>query len=207
MATERTKPPARIASATICANLTRGNNHPHHGREQLEYSMADKPVFFDASGRRAANVSYVGWTAAVVSGLLAAAFLASLVFVDTHVPGLIMPGRLTAIHIPELERKAHDPELLRLAALLAVEARQHREEVARARRLRAERGGVQRELSAILKPQQGRPLSIAFYPNWQASAFDALRHALPRLDWVMPTWLNLQGPNLDLNSAYNDHVF
>src|SRR5215472_17633997 len=169
--------------------------------------MAEKPVFFDASGRRAASVTVVGWTAALVSGLLAAAFLASLILIDTKVPALIMPGRLTAIHVPELEKKAQDPELLKLAARLAVEARQRREETARARRLRAERGGVQRALAAILKPQQGRPLSIGFYPNWQISAFDALRHALPHLDWVMPTWLNLQGSNLDLKSAYDDRVF
>src|SRR5215472_3112692 len=170
--------------------------------------MAEKPVFFDASGRRAASVTAVGWTAAIVSGLLAAAFLASLILIDTKVPGLIMPGHLTAIHIPELEKKAQDPELLKLAARLAVEARQRREEVARARRLRAERGGVQRALAAILKPQQGRPLSIGFYPNWgnldqRHAAFDALRHALPHLDWVAPTWLALQGANLDLKPAYD----
>jgi cellulose synthase/poly-beta-1,6-N-acetylglucosamine synthase-like glycosyltransferase/peptidoglycan/xylan/chitin deacetylase (PgdA/CDA1 family) len=170
--------------------------------------MAEKPVFFDASGRRAASVTVVGWTAAIVSGLLAAAFLASLILIDTKVPGLIMPGRLTAIHIPELEKKAQDPELLKLAARLAVEARQRREEIARAHRLRAERGGVQRALAAILKPQQGRPLSIGFYPNWgnrdqRQAALDALKHALPHLDWVVPTWLNLQGPNLDLKPAYD----
>ena len=176
--------------------------------------MADKPVFFDASGRRAASVTAVGWTAAVVSGLLAAAFLASLVLIDTKVPGLIMPGHLTAIHIPELEKKAQDPELLRLAARLAVEARQRREEIARARRLRAEKGGVQRALAAILKPQKGRPLSIAFYPNWgtqdqRQTDFGALKHALAHLDWVVPTWLALQGPNLALKSSYDtfdDHA-
>src|SRR5580692_4653316 len=121
--------------------------------------MSNKPVFFDATGRRAAGVTFAGWAAALVSGLLAAAFVVSLVFVDTNVPGLILPGHLTAIHIPDLERKAQDPELLRIAARLAVEARAKREEVARAKRLRAERGGVQRALAAILKPQAGRSLA------------------------------------------------
>src|SRR5262249_51464783 len=41
----------------------------------------------------------------------------------------------------------------------------------------------------------------------QASAFDDLQHVLPHLDWVVPTWLNLQGTNLDLKDAYNDRVF
>jgi len=164
--------------------------------------MVQKPVFFDATGRRAAGVTFVGWSAAIVSGVLAAAFLASLALFDAKVPGLILPGRLTAIHTPELERKAQDPELLRIAARLAREARQRREEVARAKRLRAQNGGVQRALSAILKPQAGRPLSIAFYPNWGATAYDAMRHALPKLDWVMPTWLSLQTPGMTFKPAY-----
>ncbi|MBV9331692.1 MAG: glycosyltransferase [Alphaproteobacteria bacterium] len=169
--------------------------------------MANKPVFFDSTGRRAVGVTVAGWTAAVISGVLAAAFVASLILVDSHVPSLLLPGRLTAIHIPELEKKAQDPELLRIAARLAVEARQKREDIARAKRLRAQKGGVQRALAAILKPQAGRPLSIGFYPNWQESAFAALRHALPHLDWVIPTWLSLQGPDLKLNSAYSDHLY
>jgi cellulose synthase/poly-beta-1,6-N-acetylglucosamine synthase-like glycosyltransferase/peptidoglycan/xylan/chitin deacetylase (PgdA/CDA1 family) len=173
--------------------------------------MANKPVFFDATGRRALGVTFAGWTAAILSALLAAAFVVSLVFVDTNVPGLIMPGRLTAIHIPELERKAQDPELLRLAAKLAVEARQRREEIARANRLHHQHGAGQRARLAILKPQPGRSLAIGFYPNWGEEGgrapFDDLQHVLPHLDWVMPTWLTLQGPNLDLKDAYNEHDF
>ena len=195
-----------MAGVATCAILTRCNQRPIGKPEPLEYSMADKPVFFDASGRRAQSVTVIGWTAAIVSIVLAAAFMASLALVDTKVPGVIMPGRLTAIHIPELERSARDPELLRIAARLALEARQRREEIARARRLKSEKAGVQRALSAILKPQAGRPLSIAFYPNWgdPNTVYDAMRHALPKLDWIMPTWLNLQGPDLTLKTWYNN---
>ena len=52
----------------------------------------------------------------------------------------------------------------------------------------------------------GRPLSIAFYPNWEPSAYDSLRLALPSLDWVVPTWLSLQGPNLKFKDAYSKKV-
>ena len=169
--------------------------------------MANKPIFFDASGRRAAGVSLVGWIAAIVSALLGAAFVASLVMVDTNVPGLILPGRLTAIRTLDFEKKALAPELLRQAQRLAIEARVHREEVARANRLRLERGAGSRARGAILRPQKGRPLAIGFYPSWQASAFDSLQHALPHLDWVVPTWLSLQGPNLALKSTYSDRVY
>ena len=170
--------------------------------------MANKPIFFDASGRRATGVSIAGWVAAVVSLLLGAAFIASLVIADTNVQGLILPGRLTAVRFPDLEKKALEPQFLRQAQRLAIEARLRREEVARVNRARMERSAKSRlQRAAILRPQKGRPLSVGFYPNWQESAFDSLQHALPRLDWVVPTWLNLQGPHLDLKSAFSDRVY
>ena len=170
--------------------------------------MANKPIFFDASGRRATSVSIAGWVAAGVSLLLGAAFIASLVIADTNVQGLILPGRLTAVRIKDLEKKALEPQFLRQAQRLAIEARRRREDVARSNRAKMERSAKSRQArAAILRPQKGRPLAIGFYPSWQASAFDSLQHALPHLDWVVPTWLSLQGPNLDLKSAYSDRVY
>jgi peptidoglycan-N-acetylglucosamine deacetylase len=168
--------------------------------------MADKPIFFDSTGRRAARVSFVGWAAAVVSTILAAGFVASLVVVP-EMGNINLPGRLTAIHLPELEKKALAPGLLRFAERLAAEARARREEFARARRLWIQRNSGPRALSAILKPQDARSLSIAFYPNWQQDvSFPALKRALPQIDWVLPTWLALQGPNLVLNTASDNRT-
>jgi cellulose synthase/poly-beta-1,6-N-acetylglucosamine synthase-like glycosyltransferase/peptidoglycan/xylan/chitin deacetylase (PgdA/CDA1 family) len=163
--------------------------------------MSDKPVFFDATGRRAAGASIVGWTAAVISLILGAAFLYSLITTVPIATRFKFPGHLTAITIPDLEKRAQAPALVRSAARLGAEARARREELARVRRERNERGLKSRTLASILKPQANRPLSIAFYPNWEASAYPALQYALPRLDWLIPTWLALQGPNLDLKSA------
>src|SRR6185295_10174839 len=98
--------------------------------------MSDKPVFFDASGRRAVRVSLVGWTAVVVSLALGAAFAASLV-VAPQVTQLRLPGRLTAT--PTLEKKALAPGLLRSAARLATEAQMRRRERARLRMAREQR--------------------------------------------------------------------
>src|SRR5262252_5809437 len=159
--------------------------------------MSDKPVFFDATGRRAAGASIVGWTAAVISLILGATFVYSLLTTVPIATRFKLPGHLTAITIPDLEKRAQAPALVRSAARLGAEARARREELARVRRERNERGLKSRTLASILKPQPGRPLSIAFYPNWEASAYPALQYALPKLDWVIPTWLALQGPNLD----------
>ena len=166
--------------------------------------MANKPVFFDATGRRAFGASVVGWTAMVVSLVLGAAFVASLLTVPTAAP-LHLPGRMTGVVIHDLERKAQAPALVRSAERLAMEARNRREEVARLRRERNERGLRTRPLSAILKPQGNRALAAAFYPTWPTAdaAYPSLLRALPKLDWVMPTWLALQGPNLELKSTFD----
>ena len=162
--------------------------------------MSDKPVFFDASGRRAVRASVVGWTAAVVSLVLGAVFVVSLMAAP-QVTQLRLPGRLTAITTQILEKKALDPGLLRSAARLASEAQTRRKERARLSLERERRHLPTRVLSAMLRPQPDRPLSIAFYPNWEASASSSLKSALPKLDWLMPTWLALQGPDLKLKSV------
>ena len=159
--------------------------------------MANKPVFFDATGRRAFGASVVGWTAGIVSLILGAAFVVSLLTVPAAEP-LRLPGRLTAI----LEKKAKAPGLLRSAAHLAAEARARQAAIARSER--NERGLRARQLASILKPQAGRPLTTAFYPNWgQAAgyAYASLTRELPKLDWLMPTWMALQGQNLDFKNT------
>jgi cellulose synthase/poly-beta-1,6-N-acetylglucosamine synthase-like glycosyltransferase/peptidoglycan/xylan/chitin deacetylase (PgdA/CDA1 family)/spore germination protein YaaH len=162
--------------------------------------MKDKQIFFDATGRRAMGTSIVGWTAGVISLVLGAVFVFSLVNAPSGVlPHL--PGRLTAIAIHDLEKKAQAPGLVRAAERLATEARARRSELAQQRRTRNERGLRTRPLDSILKPQTNRALSIAFYPNWEPAAYASLLRALPKIDWLMPTWLALQGPNLDLKSA------
>lgn len=167
--------------------------------------MANKPIFFDATGRRAAHVSTIGWVAAVVSTLVGIAFLASLIAIP-HFNALKLPGQLSAVPPAELQKQAHAPGLLHSAAKLAAQARARRERLAR-ERLRRERGWRHNAPAGILKPQDGRPLSIAFYPTWGSANFSALQRALPSLDWVVPTWLNLQGPDLKLNQTFDQRVY
>ena len=87
--------------------------------------MTKKPIFFDATGRRAARISLFGWTAAVVSTVLGVAFVASLV-VAPQMTSVTFANRLTAIHLPELVKKATAPGLLKSAGRLAAEARARR---------------------------------------------------------------------------------
>ena len=165
--------------------------------------MANKPIFFDASGRRAGRVSLIGWIVVVVGTVVAASALATLVSISA--PKDLPFGRMTAIHLPELEKKAEAPGLLKSAEKLALEARARREELSQLRKRRAERG--LRELPAQLLPQPGRSLALGFYnPTWSPDPLSALKSTLVHLDWVLPVWLPLQGPDLKLNTKFDPHL-
>ena len=111
-----------------------------------------------------------------------------------------LPGRLDGSLNAKFGKKALDPGLLRSAARLATEAQTRRKERARLRLEREQRNLPTRVLSSLLRPQPDRPLAIAFYPNWESSAYLS-QHALPKIDWLMPTWLALQGPDLKLKTV------
>ncbi|MBI3675148.1 MAG: glycosyltransferase [Proteobacteria bacterium] len=165
--------------------------------------MANKPIFLDASGRRAVLLSILGWAAAIVSTVLGVAFIASL-FVAPSVGRIKLPGQIFAVATQELTKQARAPGLLHSATQLAEQAVENRQELRREKRIQKE---LRRNTYANAKrAHPGRPLSVAFFPNWEASAFDSLKVALPHLDWVMPTWLSLHGPDLAFKDAYDKRV-
>ena len=51
-----------------------------------------------------------------------------------------------------------------------------------------------------------RSLSIGFYVNWDDNSYPALKRALPHLDWLIPGWLNLEGPTMDLKTNIEDRA-
>jgi spore germination protein YaaH len=57
------------------------------------------------------------------------------------------------------------------------------------------------QLIAAQGPQESRPLTIGFYVTWDDSSFASLEAALPKLDWVVPSWLELAGANMELKAA------
>jgi cellulose synthase/poly-beta-1,6-N-acetylglucosamine synthase-like glycosyltransferase/peptidoglycan/xylan/chitin deacetylase (PgdA/CDA1 family) len=156
--------------------------------------MANKPIFFDASGRRAARTSYLGWIAAIFSTILGVGVIISIVHTD-QLKTLPLQDRYSAVQLPDLEKKALKPGLLKAATRLAAQARARRIELRLLRH--AHNTGPSRVLPAILKPQPARSLAIGFYTNWNEASYPSLKRALPVLDWVVPTWLTLHGPNLD----------
>lgn len=156
--------------------------------------MADKPIFFDETGRRAARLSLLGWAGAIVSTVLGIAFLASIL-VSQNISTPDLRAKLTPDN--RLVRRAVDPSLLRPAVRLAAEAQ--RAALVRAWRARHRQPG--RDLAAALLPHPDRPLVLAFYDSSDNTdtSYPALKRALPKLDWFLPAWLSLAGPGMALH--------
>ena len=171
--------------------------------------MAHQPVFFDASGRRAARVRILTWSVGLAAFAILLGFAVSLTLVPP-VTGLDLPGRATASDTDNVANnlaghligRAQKPGLLPRAERLAAAVRKRRMEESLYTPQQPERA-----LPAILKPQKGRPLAIGFYTNWGGkddASWPSLRRSLKHLDWVVPSWLTLDGPKLDFKIAL-DH--
>jgi peptidoglycan-N-acetylglucosamine deacetylase len=172
--------------------------------------MTDKPVFFDASGRRSARMSLVGRIAGVAAIFVGAIFLASLL-IEPHIASPTLPGRLSAVRAAELERRAADPGLLKAAARLAAEVRAERAALARIWKQKGSSWGQSIHEPSSLRPRSDRPLAIGFYPSrvetsTEELSYPDLKRIGSKLDWFVPAWLNLQGPNLALTQHLDKHA-
>ena len=159
-------------------------------------AMVNKPIFFDASGRRAARIKVIAWVVGLAAFVILAGFTTSLIL-SPPVTGLDLQGGRT-VQTPNLVKRAQKPGLLLRAERLAAHARKQRlDQIAK---LRHAQGALpSRVLPAILKPQAGRPLSIGFYTNWGGKddpSWPSLKRSLKDLDWVIPVWATLDGPDL-----------
>src|SRR6476619_5043036 len=182
----------------------------------LEPPMIGKPVFFDPTGGRARLLQAFAWVVGTLSAIIMVLFAAILVVVyrpedksfdqqlsaHTSIRCAWAPTCSPAHAITD--SNAADPELLKTASKLASDLRE-RERDLRTHHPQAET--VNRHpLPAPLRGSKERSLSIGFYVNWDDNSYPALKRALPHLDWVIPSWLSLEGPDLELKADVDDRV-
>ena len=162
--------------------------------------MANSPIFFDASGRRAVRIRILAWVVGIALLVISVGFATSLALAPP-VTVLDLPGRSAATPA-NLVKRAQKPGLLARAERLATAARKQRlEDIARLRRNQS--ALASRALPAILKPQDGRPLAIGFYTNFAGQddpSWPSLKRSLKNLDWVVPVWMLLDGPDLQFKT-------
>src|SRR5215472_3392209 len=177
--------------------------------------MTGKPVFFDSTGQRGRVLSWMTRTLGTISALVIGLFMATLAVVDqpgmerpdssTHHPSIRCAWQPTCLPAHALNvTNAAQSELLKAAANLAANLRKEQ----RALRTRSPQAEVvdRRPVPASLAVPGNRSVSIGFYASWDDNSYPALKRALPHLDWIIPSWLSLSGPDMSLKASVDDRV-
>jgi hypothetical protein len=143
-------------------------------------------VFRDPTGRRAMSLKVIGWFMAI-----------SIAIVVIYVVGDYVVA----------QPSADEGQSTRLASLFRPDARLSvsgtgylPEEPPNATTMvtsAVSEGGRDQGPAALSALTGERPLSIAFYANEDAASFSALDRA-PHLDWVVPAWLSMSGPTMEV---------
>lgn len=143
-------------------------------------------------------LTYLGWTVSVLSTIVLGLFVASIFFLPNEgVLPLDPPRKRTGI--AAASDIAQRRELLPAARRLADAARSR---MTSARWQRPTMPKItEKQLIAARERSGSRPLSIGFYVTWDDSSFASLETAISKLDWVVPSWLELTGPDLELKTG------
>ena len=166
--------------------------------------MSHKPVFFDPTGKRAQFLRRIKWL--VGSGLLliTITFIVYLLAIDPSSTS-DLTGKAAALFRIPLNGTSYDKIVPESAKRVAAELRAKQRELIRdARVVSAHKARPKSALAWFSKEPVSRPLSMGFYANWDDNSLPSLKRALPHLDWVIPAWLNLQGPDMALHSELNN---
>jgi poly-beta-1,6 N-acetyl-D-glucosamine synthase len=161
--------------------------------------MQKKPVFFDPTGRRAWRVIGLAWAAILFLLAVGIGFCFSIATVPPPSTGLLS---FLQTHVHRIDSgKLAAPDLAKTADLLAVEARARAKAARTARADRFKQTVAPKSLLAETNANPDKPLSIGFYANWDDNSLPSLKRALPQLDSVVPTWIQLTGPNLAMETS------
>ncbi|MDQ6787613.1 MAG: glycosyltransferase [Acidobacteriota bacterium] len=162
-------------------------------------SAGKKPVFFDNKGRRWRAFNYIGWTTAIAAAGLLTFFMAS-VLINPFLPQIhlkpieVLPQQEdTHLQLPEIPTLARRDASLKQTTDKLKQEKRKREETKR--RKIADEQMILATKGAPTPPanNNGKPLAIGFYVNWDDSSYASLKRNIDGLDWLVPEWIRLSG--------------
>ena len=154
--------------------------------------MRSKPVFFDPTGKRAVRLSWTVRIAAAAVVIIGVVFVVMLL--GNNAPlSTNLEGSAETLFRPPVPATVTRHSLQKSTRRVAIELRGKERDLARMAYLKA-------RPSDASGPVSGRSLAIGFYANWDQTSFSALKKDLPHLDWVIPTWLSVQGDEIGIRN-------
>jgi hypothetical protein len=154
--------------------------------------MRSKPVFFDPTGKRAVRLSWTVRIAAAVVVIIGVVFVVMLL--GNNAPlSTNLEGSAETLFRPPVPATVTRHSLQKSTRRVAIELRGKERDLARMAYLKARPADAS-------GPVSGRSLAIGFYANWDQTSFSALKKDLPHLDWVIPTWLSVQGDEIGIRN-------
>ena len=149
-----------------------------------------KSVFLDPTGQRRWLWRWTTIVTGVLLTIAATSFLATLLINHPSSPTLPLAMAMRGVTLPAVSE----------ADRLAIEVRDREQELARAARISAAK--PEKPAAAA----SGKPLSIGFYVNWDDRSLASLTRNIDQLDWVIPSWMTLEGDDLTLTSDIEPDV-
>ncbi|MEJ0052484.1 MAG: glycosyltransferase [Methylovirgula sp.] len=154
--------------------------------------MRSKPVFFDPTGKRAVRLSWTVRIAAAAVVIIGVVFVVMLL--GNNAPlSTNLEGSAETLFRPPVPATVTRHSLQKSTRRVAIELRGKERDLARMAYLKARPADAS-------GPVSGRSLAIGFYANWDQTSFSALKKDLPHLDWVIPTWLSVQGDEVGIRN-------
>jgi peptidoglycan-N-acetylglucosamine deacetylase len=161
--------------------------------------MRTKPIFFDPTGRRASFVSWAVRIATAAVAVICVVFIVLLIGNDGPL-STDLEGSAETLFQPPVTAAVSRRALAKSTVRVAAELRFKEHYLSRIAHIRNEVQSRESDSSTVVQAVPGRSLSIGFYANWDESAFSALKKDLPHLDWVIPTWLSVQGSDVGVRN-------
>jgi cellulose synthase/poly-beta-1,6-N-acetylglucosamine synthase-like glycosyltransferase/peptidoglycan/xylan/chitin deacetylase (PgdA/CDA1 family)/spore germination protein YaaH len=181
------------------AAVLRGRPHRFIKQSTIQVPVTRLPVFFDPTKRRSVILNRLGWAVSVMSTVVLVFFMASLLFFPSASVLPLAPPHKRA-PVTDAADIAQRRELLPAARRLG-DAVRSRSTLPKWAVKQTMPKASERQLMAARGRSDSRPLTIGFYVTWDDSSYASLESELSKLDWMVPSWLELAGPDMDLRAV------
>lgn len=162
-----------------------------------------RPVFTDERGRRRYFVNYLSVFAAVVVTVLFSVFVIS-VLVNPFLPQIrlkpvaVLPQQSDInFHPPEKPVFTKAESVAKQVGDKAKSEKKKREAARIARVGEADLNRTEKAAAIVRSTNEGKPVAVGFFVNWDDSSMASLKQNVNSLDWLVPEWIRLSGNEND----------